>query len=129
MGRLGLCGATLSSTTSYSLADDFSYTGAGAKSPGNTAGSFSIDGGTTSLKTFNDASSNGLDCRDWAPGTNDAFNQFSNSGVTNPVSAVDLRLMDVLGYDSAVPEPATVSLVALGLVLLVGVKKRRSRHD
>jgi hypothetical protein len=128
MGRLGICGGTIgSSTNSYSLADDYSYTGVGAKSPGNTAGSFSIDGGTTLLKTFNNASSNGLDCRDWAPGTNDAFNQFSNSGVTNPVSAVDLRFMDVIGYDfaSPAPEPATVLLVAIGLGVLAGVKRLR----
>jgi PEP-CTERM motif-containing protein len=134
MGRLGLCNTNLGSGNSshaYSLADDYSYTGPGVKAPGKGPGqNFSIDNGTTLLKTFNDASANGLDCRDWAPGTNDAFNQFSGSGVVNGVSAVDLRFMDVLGYDlaSPVPEPATVSLVALGFGLMAGVKKLRSRR-
>lgn len=101
MGRLGISGGTIGSTTnSFSLIDNFSYTGPGAKGlrggPGNQ---FSLDNGSTLLKLFNDPTANGLDSRDWAPGTNDAFNQFSNSGVINPVSAVDLRVLDMLGYN------------------------------
>jgi FG-GAP repeat len=100
MGRLGLSGGTVDSTAnSFSLVDNFSYTGPGTKGlrggPGNN---FSIDNGTTLLKLWNDPISNGLDSRDWAGGTNDAFNQFSSGGVVNPVSAVDLQLMDVIGY-------------------------------
>ena len=101
MGRLGLSGGKVGTTAnSFSLIDNFSYTGPGAKGlrggPGNN---FSIDNGTTLLKLWNDPTVNHLDSRDWAPGTNDAFNQFSASGVVNPVSAIDLRLMDVLGYN------------------------------
>jgi hypothetical protein len=126
MGRLGISGGTVGSfANSYSLIDAFSYTGAGTRGLGKGPGqNFSINNGTTLLKTFNDASSNGLDSRDWASGTNDSFNQFSNSGVVNPVSATDVRLLDVIGYDLA-PEPSTVSLIALGLGLLAGVKKLR----
>ncbi len=107
MGRLGLSGGTVGSTAnSYSLIDNFSYTAATRKGlvggPGNN---FSIDNGTTLLKLWNDSVANGLDSRDWAPGTDDAFNQFSDPGVVNPVSAVDLQLMDVIGYD-LVPVPA-----------------------
>jgi len=130
MGRLGISGGTIgSSVNSYSLIDDFAYTGAGVR--GLTTGpgiNFSIDNGTTLLKLFNNSLVNGLDTRDWAPGTNDAFNQFSNSGVVNPVSAVDLRNMDVIGYDLVavgVPEPATLSLLALGFGLMAAVKKLR----
>jgi len=103
--------------------DLFSYSGAGTRVLGNEGGpglqgSFSIDNGTTLLKLYNDQSSNGLDFRDWAPGTNDAFNQFSNSGVTNAVSDVDLREMDVIGYDrvAATPEPPTGILFISGLL-------------
>jgi hypothetical protein len=95
MGRIGLSGGN----NSFSLIDNFSYTGAGMKSLGGGAGNFfSIDNGVTLLKEFNDSAANHLDTRDWAGGTNDSFNQFSNSGVVNPVSAVDLQLMDVIGY-------------------------------
>jgi hypothetical protein len=134
MGRLGISGGTIGSTTnSYSLIDLFSYTGAGARGLGKGAGNqFSIDNGTTLLKAFNNAQSNGLDSRDWAPGTNDAFNQFSNSGVVNPVSVVDLRELDVIGYDRVsqvmVPEPATLATALSGIALLglVGAWRRRA---
>jgi hypothetical protein len=105
MGRLGLSGGTVGATpNSFTLIDNFSYTGPGTKGlrggPGNN---FSIDNGTTLLKLMNDPTVNGLDSRDWAPGTNDAFNQFSAPGVVNPVSTVDLQVMDVIGYNLAAP--------------------------
>jgi hypothetical protein len=135
LGRLGLGGGTVNTSggavlNSYSVVDLFSYSGAGTPVLGNggaagAQGSFSIDNGTTLLKQFNDQFSNGLDYRDWAAGTNDAFNQFSFSGVTNAVSNVDLQLMDVIGYDRVVPapEPATGILLISGL--LVGYLRRR----
>src|SRR5262249_20382363 len=101
---------------------------------------FSIDNGTTLLKLFNNAQQNGLDTRDWAPpslggdGTNDAFNQFSNWGVVNPVSAVDVRVMDVIGYDliqqtPAVPEPSALWVAGLGALAFAGYgwSRRKSR--
>ncbi len=109
MGRNGLSGGNVTHSSgtptpnSFSLIDNFSYTGPGTKGlrggPGN---SFSIDNGTTLLKLFNDPIANPMtDSRDWAPGTNDAFNQVSLIDVANPVSAVDLQLMDVIGYCSS----------------------------
>jgi hypothetical protein len=97
MGRIG--GAQLGGGNTFSLIDIFSFTGAGMRSMGGGAGNFfSIDNGVTLLKKFNDSVANGGDTRDWAAGTNDAFNDVSFSSVVNGVSAVDLQLMDVLGY-------------------------------
>jgi hypothetical protein len=126
LGRLGISGGTIgSSANSYSLIDNFSYTGVGTKGVGNGGGNFfSVDNGSTLLKLYNNAAQNGLDSRDWAPGSNDAFNQFSNSGVVNPVSPVDLRLMDVLGYN-LVPEPSSGSLVLAGLAIFAFFRKCR----
>jgi PEP-CTERM motif len=134
LGRLGLKGATIGSfPNSHSLADNFSYTGAATKIiDGGTNANFSIDNGTTLLKLYNDYTVNGLDSRDWAGGTNDSFNQFSNSGVVNPVSAVDLQEMDVIGYDLvAVPEPATVALfgVAFAAAGYQGWRYRQKRQQ
>jgi len=129
LGRLGISGGTIGNyPNSYSLIDDFSYTGPGAKGLGNGGGNnFSIDNGTTLLKLFNNAAVNHLDTRDWAPGSNDSFNQFSNPNVVNSVSDVDLRLMDVLGYDRIlVPEPTTATLLFAGLAL-GGFIRRRTR--
>jgi hypothetical protein len=108
MGRFGLSGGN----NMFSLIDNFAYTGAGTKAlRGGAANFFSIDNGTTLLKQFNDNSVNHLDTRDWAGGTNDAFNQFSNGGVVNPVSAVDLQLMDVIGYGSVNPIGSLIETV------------------
>lgn len=128
MGRLGISGGTIGTTTnSFSLIDLYSYTGAGAR--GLTAGAnenFSIDNGTTLLKLYNNALSNHLDTRDWAPGTNDSFNQFASGGVSNPVSTVDLQEMDVIGYDRVVPEPATASLIGLGSLVLLARRRPKA---
>ena len=129
MGRIGLKGAIISGhANSQSMLDAFSYTGAGTRAlglaPSGSVGSFSINGGTTLLKLYNDAASNGLDTRDWAGGTNDSFNQFSSSDVVNGVSSVDLQELDVIGYDLAAPEPSTLMLLGSALVV-AGLIRRR----
>ena len=95
MGRIG--GAQLGGGNTFSLIDIFSFTGAGMRSMGGGAGNFfSIDNGddvAEGVQRF--CPPNGGDTRDWAAGTNDAFNDVSFSSVVNGVSAVDLQLMDV----------------------------------
>jgi hypothetical protein len=110
MGRIPLMGQDLFGTgaSDYMLFDLFHFTGAGTRGLNNGAGrSFSIDNGTTLLKAFNNAAVNGGDLDDWASGTNDCFNAFSSSSVENDLTTVDLRVMDVIGYDrvTATPTP------------------------
>ena len=126
MGRFGDGGGAVGP---LSLLDNFAYTGLNTKDLGKGPNrQFSINNGTNLLKLYNDAVSNGLDVVDWGAGTNDSFNQFEFTGVANPVSALDLELMDVIGYDfgvAPVPEPATVfafGLAAFGLAF--GVRRR-----
>lgn len=112
MGRLSLLS---DQPYDYSPMDLYRYTAAGVRDV-TTGGSgstayFSITNGTTNLGTWNNQTSNG-DLGDWypqgpAPGGNDAFNDYSNRGVINVMSASDLTLMAALGWTLA-PSP-TVS--------------------
>jgi hypothetical protein len=126
MGRIGINGNTIGAfPNSYSFLDDFSYKGAGTKGVDGGAGNFfSINNGTTLLKAFNNSGGGG-DSRDWASGANDSFNAFSSSGVKNDFTAVDIREMDVLGYDLAVPEPGTILLIGSGLAMIIGSRLRK----
>jgi hypothetical protein len=102
MGRIPGLGGTISGNPGYLQFDLFHYTGAATRGLTNGAGRFfSINGGTTLLKAFNFPNGNGSDPQDWASGTNDCFNAFSSSGVLNALSAVDIRNMDVIGYNFA----------------------------
>ena len=106
MGRIPLMGENLSGSPDYMLMDLFHYTGAGVRGLNNGAGRFfSINNGTTLLKAFNFPNGNGSDPQDWASGTNDCFNAFASSSVKNDLTPVDLRVMDVIGYDFASGSP------------------------
>jgi hypothetical protein len=99
MGRIGNMGDG-APDPQFMQMDLFHYSAAGTRGLNKGAGrSFSIDNGTTLLKAFNDFTANQGDLQDWASGTNDAFNAFSSEGVLNDLSEVDLRNMDVIGYD------------------------------
>jgi len=128
MGRIGISGQTIGGSSGYTLVDALSYSGAGTRVIGNGAGAFfSINAGNTLLKGFNDQAGNGGDSRDWAAGSNDAFNAFGTTGVSNPVTAVDFRILDAIGYDAAVPEPATSALLGSALLVLGVVVRRRKQ--
>ena len=128
MGRIGLMGANLTGSPDYMMMDLFHYTGAGVRGLNNGAGrSFSIDNGTTLLKGLNNASVNGGDLQDWAGGVDDSFNALTGTGVLNALTQVDLRTMDVLGYDLvAVPEPSAGLLLAPALAIGGLVRRRNS---
>jgi hypothetical protein len=73
---------------------------------GATAGSFSIDGTTSLGLAFNNLTNPGPpvspngDFADWASSvTGDSFRAVGEPGKVEAVSATDLRVLDVLGYD------------------------------
>jgi hypothetical protein len=86
----------------YDPLDLFDFSGDGARVFQNSqdeARYFSIDNGKTNLDNYNTDPSG--DLWDWAsagPGVGDSYDAFATPGFTDTVSATDLTLMNVLGY-------------------------------
>ena len=109
MGRDSMLGEGLGGTNSYTIMDLFRYSAAGARqlSTGGPA-YFSIDNGNTNLNSWN-TDPNG-DLGDWAASAGaDAYLAFSPSGQVSSVSATDIELMNVLGWDTTPPASIVVS--------------------
>jgi len=122
MGRNSLMGTDLGvGSPSYVQYDLFHYTGAGAsglcRGPGRF---FSIDNGTTLLKAFNDEVANHVDNQDGADGTADPFNAFGPPNEQDDLSAVDVRVMDVVGFNLSAAVPGTVANVSTRLPVRIG---------
>ncbi|MSP01681.1 MAG: hypothetical protein EXR07_11630 [Acetobacteraceae bacterium] len=83
-------------------------------------GYFSPDGGTTNLGAFNTIGSG--DAGDWDSSVpNDPFDAFASPGVSQPVSANDITVMDAIGWNltgssvpsATVPVPSGVTIFAV----------------
>ena len=106
MGRQMLDGAEFAGAAGYTALDLFHYSAPGIPDfSGTMAGYFSPDGGSTNLGNFN-TNQNG-DFGDWASSAgNNSYLAFSDPGVLNSVTASDLTVMNLLGWDST-PAPAS----------------------
>jgi hypothetical protein len=102
LGRTALQGQIVSGVgSSYSVLDLFRYPAPGSPSPSAPNAGFSLNGDNI-LLPFNQAS-NGGDTGDWASSvTGDAFEAFAEIGVPLNVSAIDLRVLEALGYNLSV---------------------------
>jgi Ca2+-binding RTX toxin-like protein len=108
LGRVVLA----SDQNDYGPLDLFRYAGPSAHQFWSGPGSyFSLDGGVTSLKTFNNGT-NGSDSGDWASNAQvDAFDAFATLGAEADVSPVDISMMQLLGY-SVAPTAAVIGTSA-----------------
>src|SRR5262249_27657738 len=103
--------------------DLYRFTSSGRSFSANDANVYFSINGTTLLRQFN-PNGNGGDLGDWASGQGaDAFNAFGGTGTLEPMSVVDLRVMDVIGWN-AVPEPSTFSTFAVGALTMLIVRRR-----
>ena len=93
----------------YAPLDLFRYGSPGTIATGDGAAYFSIDGGTTNLAEYNNATlTHGGDAGDWSsqpgdvyPVADNSFDAFTSAGVENDVSSTDLTEMAMLGYTLA----------------------------
>jgi hypothetical protein len=128
---LGL-GSALPTTTGNPFPEDlFRYDASGNRSFTTSATAkafFSIDG-TTQLAQF-DNQNDGGDFGDWQsnplPAGVPAKVQDAFSNGANPALGVELRALDVIGYDLISPEPATGVLLGSALIVLAGLARRRA---
>ena len=113
MGRISLINFQ---PNNYAPMDLFRYTSTGARdTAAGGSGSlayFSVDGGQTLLKSWNNDPNNG-DLGDWyGQGGNDSANDYSSSGVTNPFSATDITLMQAIGWTVASSGPVAPTIAS-----------------
>jgi hypothetical protein len=113
MGRTSVMGDNITGMPNYIAFDLFHYTGAGTRGLNKGPGRFfSIDNGTTLLIAFNDFTANQGDLQDWAGPAPDPFNAAGPPNEQDDLTPVDLRTMDVLGYD---PKPTVLANISTRL--------------
>lgn len=118
------------STCHESVLDLYRYTAPGILDRSGTSGNgayFSVNGGVTSINTFDTTATGSLN--DWANSPGDPFNHSGTPGLSRQISAGDLQVMQSLGYNLApVPEPSEDLLMITGLgVLLIRRRLTPSR--
>ena len=122
MGRNSIMGDTLGTgTPQYVAMDLFHYSAANTRRLTNGPGRFfSFDNGTTLLIAFNDNAANGGDLQDWAGPAPDSFNAAGPPGEQDDMTEVDLRNMDIIGYDRTTTGGGTGSAANISTRLPVG---------
>ncbi len=124
---LGFDSALDSGSPIKSVLDLFRYTA--PATPSFQAGQsayFSLNGGTTNLASFSVGGSGQYQASHWLQGTGGLMDPAVTAGYAQNITPLDITALDVLGYDVAVAEPASMLLLASGLLALA---LRRRAHQ
>ncbi len=99
--------------------DVFRYAGLGAPGfSGGQAAYFSVDGGATSLAGFSVGGSGQYQASHWLQGTGGLMDPAVLDGVSKDIMPLDVVALDAVGWDAAVAEPPSGTVLAAGLGLL-----------
>lgn len=105
--------------------DLFRYFSSGVPSftPGQAA-YFSLDGGVTHLASFAVGGAGQYQASHWLQGTGALMDPALAKGTVQDITALDVLAQDVIGWDVAVPEPATAGLLLLVLSAMGAMRRR-----
>ena len=125
MGRISALNDPSPVAVPFDLAR-FTANGARSFAPTGVGVYFSVDNGATNLKNYNGSGSG--DIQDWDQSDlTDPFNASTGTDQGHVLSNVDFQVLDVAGYDLAIPEPATMLLLGAGLLALGVIGRKAPR--
>jgi hypothetical protein len=116
------------SSGTYGVLDLYRY--AAANTPSFTTSSsassyFSVDGGVSDIVGFNQTSTG--DFADFST-NNNVQSAFTSSGIlpTFDMSSPEFTMLESIGYNGVVPEPASMAILGTALAGLTGMRRRRA---
>lgn len=135
MGRDSLLGYDFGDGNgpSYEENDLFRFSAPGVRNftydvPNDDPGVYlSIDNGVTDTVNFWSQSLDNDDYRGDNPA--DPYDQYAAAGQAHALTYADMVNMDALGYNLASPEPASVTLLAIGFLAFGGLRLSRRRQS
>lgn len=106
------------------LLDEYRFTAANVRATTTGTAYFSLNDGTTDIANFSPGGTGQYQASHWLSGTGGLMDPTVAPGVTQNITPLDIRALDVLGYDIAVTEPGTLAIVFLGLAGAAWVRRR-----